>query len=76
VGDALEVEVEVDGRGARPARPSRPGPAAVPGAGPPGHGLAVMAERAAAVGGRLESGPKPTGGFRVHARLPLGEADP
>ena len=33
-----------------------------------------MTERANAVGGNLEAGPKPGGGFRVRARLPLQEA--
>jgi signal transduction histidine kinase len=41
-----------------------------------GHGLAVMAERAAAIGGHLEAGAKPAGGWRVHAWLPLGEGGP
>jgi signal transduction histidine kinase len=76
-GDTLEVEVDDDGRGARPAAPSRAeGGAGVPASSDLGHGLTVMAERAAAVGGRLEAGPGPTGGFRVHARLPLGESAP
>jgi signal transduction histidine kinase len=39
----------------------------------PGNGLTGMRERATAVGGTLEAGPKPDGGFRVTARLPLGE---
>ena len=36
-----------------------------------GHGLAGMRERAAAIGGQLEAGPQPDGGFRVKAVLPL-----
>jgi hypothetical protein len=30
-----------------------------------------MRERATALGGNLDAGPRPTGGFRVLARLPL-----
>ncbi|MGH8886582.1 MAG: sensor histidine kinase [Egibacteraceae bacterium] len=37
-----------------------------------GHGLVGMRERAALVGGRLEASPRPEGGFRVGAVLPLG----
>lgn len=43
----------------------------VPSNEPTGHGLAGMQERAAFVGGRLEAGPSTTGGFRVHAVLPV-----
>jgi signal transduction histidine kinase len=37
---------------------------------PPGNGVAGMTERARSLGGTLEAGPAPGGGFRVLARLP------
>jgi signal transduction histidine kinase len=36
-----------------------------------GLGLIGMRERAASVGGQLEAGPRPEGGFRVRVRMPL-----
>ncbi|MFJ4684807.1 sensor histidine kinase [Streptomyces sp. NPDC088789] len=47
------------------------------GTGTPGHGLVGMRERARSVGGALEAGPLPGGGFEVSAVLPLaaGERD-
>jgi signal transduction histidine kinase len=36
-----------------------------------GQGIRGMQERAAALGGVVEAGPRPDGGFRVFARLPL-----
>ena len=41
-----------------------------------GYGLVGLAERVKLVGGRLESGPRPEGGFRVHAVLPTSGSDP
>jgi signal transduction histidine kinase len=60
-----EVTVEIidDGRGA--ATPASDGPAGT------GHGLIGMRERVTAFEGDLEVGPRPGGGFRVAARLPL-----
>jgi signal transduction histidine kinase len=58
--DELRIDVADTGRG-KPAGVSE-------GAG---HGLVGMRERAAAVGGSVQTGPSPGGGFRVAARLPL-----
>ncbi len=38
-----------------------------------GTGIRGMRERARALGGELDAGTRPEGGFRVRARLPLGE---
>ncbi|MCW7941588.1 histidine kinase [Streptomyces hygroscopicus] len=47
------------------------GPATGADAGGSGNGLAGMRERAAALGGSIEAGPRDEGGFRVLAALPL-----
>ncbi|MFI8521972.1 sensor histidine kinase [Streptomyces sp. NPDC085481] len=47
------------------------GPATGGDAGGSGNGLAGMRERAAALGGTIEAGTRPDGGFRVHAVLPV-----
>jgi len=39
-----------------------------------GHGIAGMRERALALGGTLDAGPRPEGGFQVAALLPLHRA--
>ena len=63
-GGRVVVEVTDDGR-ARPG--SRSGNRG-------GKGILGMRERARALGGSLEAGPRPEGGFRVAATLPLGGA--
>ncbi|WP_405568126.1 histidine kinase [Streptomyces sp. NBC_01167] len=47
------------------------GPATGSEAGGSGNGLAGMRERAAALGGTIEAGPRADGGFRVRADLPV-----
>ncbi|HET6775613.1 MAG TPA: ATP-binding protein, partial [Acidimicrobiales bacterium] len=66
---ALVVTVADDGRGARVPRRGSGGGARGGSGG--GHGLIGMRERVAAVGGELDVGPAPDGGFNVRARLPL-----
>jgi signal transduction histidine kinase len=61
---ALLLEITDDGRGAA---------ADSDGAG---HGLLGMRERASMVGGVLTAGPRPGGGFRVRAELPLPPGAP
>jgi signal transduction histidine kinase len=55
--DEVAIEVTDDGRGGA--------------AGGTGYGITGMRERAGLLGGQLSAGPRPEGGFRVAARLPL-----
>ena len=58
--EELTVQVDDNGRGIPSAETSGGG-----------SGIPGMRERAAALGGELQAGPRPGGGFRVRARLPL-----
>jgi signal transduction histidine kinase len=60
----LTVQVDDDGRGLSPHGAAAGG----------GKGIVGMRERVAALGGDLQAAPRPGGGFRVRARLPLGGA--
>ena len=57
---ALVVQIDDDGPGT-----------VAPGTTGTGNGIAGMQERAAALGGRVDAGPRPGRGFRVRAELPL-----
>ena len=52
------------------------GPGSAASTSPGGHGLTGMRERAAAVGGRLRTGPAAGGGFLVEASLPRSAVAP
>ncbi|MFC3571933.1 sensor histidine kinase [Streptomyces yaanensis] len=66
------ARVHVDsGKGVLRLRIDDDGPATGADAGGSGNGLAGMGERAAALGGTIEAGPRVDGGFRVFAVLPL-----
>jgi signal transduction histidine kinase len=57
------LNIEVTDRGS--------GVSTLPGSG---HGLVGMRERTSLLGGTFESGPRPGGGFRIVAHLPLGRS--
>jgi signal transduction histidine kinase len=59
--DSVEVNVIDDGRGGAASLNGHSG----------GHGLVGMRERVALLDGRLEAGPRPGGGFEVHATIPV-----
>ena len=69
--DGSDATVEIvrrPGRATVTVSDRGPGPGAHPGEG---HGIAGMRERARSLGGQLDAGPGPDGGFRVVAELPV-----
>ncbi|AXB46333.1 two-component sensor histidine kinase [Amycolatopsis albispora] len=69
--DGVRIEVADNGSGARPVPVPARGATAAPAPLPGGNGLIGMRERANVLGGKLEVGPRPGGGWRVHATLPV-----
>jgi signal transduction histidine kinase len=63
-GDRLDIRVDDDGRGAAAAGAEQ------------GHGLLGMQERVAVFDGTVTAGPRPGGGWSVHASLPLPAGAP
>lgn len=61
----LVVQVDDDGKGTSGPSPNGPGRDG-------GNGIAGMRERASALGGTVQAAPRPGGGFRVRAWLPVG----
>ncbi len=62
-GEELEITVSDDGRGTG-------------GVASPGRGLIGLRERLVLYGGSLQAGPRPGGGWRLRATIPLQVADP
>jgi signal transduction histidine kinase len=63
VGGALDLEVLDEGSGSKRGVDLPSG----------GNGIAGMRERATAIGGTFEAGPRPGRGFAVRVRLPIGD---
>ncbi|MCA2228587.1 sensor histidine kinase [Nonomuraea aurantiaca] len=75
--ETLEIRVTDEGHRAAPGRdsadPHLPArhPSGTGGSAEPGRGIVGMRERCRLLGGELDAGPLPGGGFEVRARLPL-----
>jgi signal transduction histidine kinase len=66
-----ELTVQVDDNGHGPSASDGRREASAPDGGGGGNGIPGMRERAVALGGTLDAGPRSSGGFRVRARIPL-----
>ncbi|TVT26436.1 sensor histidine kinase [Amycolatopsis rhizosphaerae] len=64
-GGGGRVEVEVVNEAVSEGTPPR--------SGEPGYGLLGLRERVESLGGRFTAGPRPGGGFRLHAVIPVPE---
>ncbi|MFF8773629.1 sensor histidine kinase [Kitasatospora sp. NPDC015120] len=71
---ALRLAVEDDGEPVVRESRRAAAPAAAGAGTAGGHGIVGMRERVTAVGGRIAVGPRPEGGYRVFAELPLRAA--
>jgi signal transduction histidine kinase len=60
---ALSIQVDDDGKGVPAGNGTRPSGS--------GLGLLGMRERVTALGGKLQAGPRDSGGYQVHAELPV-----
>ncbi|WP_241835377.1 sensor histidine kinase [Pseudofrankia asymbiotica] len=72
----VTIEVAVAGGAVSIDVADAPDPPAAQPVTPPGHGLTGLRERAEELGGRLTAGPCASGGWRVHAELPVTRAQP
>ncbi len=76
--DVLEVRISDEGGrdapGSDAAGPQPPAGTVHGSSGEPSRGIVGMRERCGLLGGELTAGPRQSGGFEVHARLPLAAA--
>jgi signal transduction histidine kinase len=66
-----QLTVQVDDNGGDPGASGRRREALAPDGHGGGNGIPGMSERAVALGGTLDAGPRSSGGFRVRAQIPL-----